>query len=121
MANCFYRQIGSCVPPNFEVSCPVFECRMQRSGNSSQRFAPSVPIFQRNVRENLVNFIQDLSWGASFSNEDFKTVEEGLGDLQDSNLSVRGLIRDAAQSVGCEEGSKKICFCFKSKQIKRER
>ena len=70
--------------PNFEVSCRIFECRrMLRSGNSSQRFAPNVPIFQQNVLANLGNFIQDLFWGVSFSNEDFKTVEEGLGDRQD--------------------------------------
>ena len=47
----------------------------------------------------------------SFSNEDFKTVE-GLGDRQDLKLSV--LDRDTAQSVGCEEESKSVCFCFKS-------
>ena len=57
----------------------------------------------------------------SFSNEDFNMVEEGFGDRQDLNLSVPGLTRHAAQSVGCEEASKKICFCFKSKQIKRKR
>ena len=53
----------------------------------------------------------------SFSNKDFKTVEEGLRDRDDLNLTVPGLNRDAPQSVGCEEGSKKICFCFKSNQI----
>ena len=57
----------------------------------------------------------------SFSNKDFKTVEEGLGDCQDLNLNVPGLTRDAARSVGCEEGSKKIFFCLKSNQIKRKR
>ena len=88
---------------------------MRKSGNSSQRFAPNVPIFQTSVRANLANFIQDLFWGVSFSNEDLKTVEEGLGDRQDLNLSLPGSTRDAAQSVGCDEGSKKICFCFKSK------
>ena len=108
-------------PPNFKVSCPILECRMRKSGNSSQRFAPNVLIFQKNVRANLANFIQDLFWGMSLSNKDFKTVEEGLGDCQDLNLSVPGLTRDAAQSEGCEEGSKKICFCLKSKQIKRKR
>ena len=91
------------------------------SENSSQRFAPNVPIFHQNVRPNLANFIQDLFWGVSFSNEDFKTAEEGIGDRQDLNLSVPGLTRDAAQSVGCQEGNKKIRFCFKSKQIKRKR
>ena len=76
---------------NFEVSCPIFECRMRRSGNSLQRFEPNVPIFQQNVRANLANFIQDLFWSVSFTNEYFKTVEEGLGDRQDLNLSVPGL------------------------------
>ena len=37
-----YSQNGSCVP-NFEVSCPTFECLMRRFGNRSQRFAPNVP------------------------------------------------------------------------------
>ena len=102
---------------NFKGFFPIFECRMWRSGNSSQRFASDVPIFQQNVRANLANFIQDL---LSFSKEDFKTVEEGLGDRQYLNLRVSGLTRDAAQSVGCEKEAKKICFCFKSKQIKRK-
>ena len=93
---------------------------MQRSENSSKRFTPNFPIFQQNVRANLANLIQDLFWVVSFSNEDFRTVEEGHGDRQDLNLSAPGLTRDAAGSVGCEEGSKKICFRFNSKQIKRE-
>ena len=63
-----------------------------------------------------------ISFGAlSFSNEDFKTVEEGLSDRQDLTLRVPGLTRDASQSVRFEEGSKKIYFCFKSKQIKRKK
>ena len=93
---------------------------MRRSGNSSQRFAPNAPIFQQNVRTNLANFIQDLFWGVSFFNENFKTAEDVLGDRQDLNLSVPGLTQDTAQGMGCEEGSKKVCFCFKSKQIKRK-
>ena len=36
-------------PPNFEVSCPTFECRIRRFGNRSQRFAPNVPTFRQNV------------------------------------------------------------------------
>ena len=99
----------------------VFECRMRKSGNRSQRFASNIPIFQKNVRANLANFIQDLFWGVSFSNEDFKTVEEGLGDRQDFNLGVPWSTRHASQSVGCEEGSKKLCFYFKYKRIKGKR
>ena len=106
------------MPITSKVSCPIFECRMRRSGNSSQRFAPNVLIFQQNFRANLANFNKDLFWGVSFSNEGFKTVEEGLGDREDLNMSIPGLTRDAAESVGCEEGNQKICFCFKSKQIK---
>ena len=68
-------------PLNFEVSCPTFECRMRRSGNSLQRFAPNVPTFRQDVRANLVNLIPDLFWRVSFSNEDFKTAEEGLASL----------------------------------------
>ena len=116
-----YSQNGSCVP-KFEVSCSAIEYRMRRSGNSLQRFAPNVPTFRQNVRANLANFIQDLFWRVRFSNEDIKTVEEGLaslGDRQDLNLSVPG--SDAAQSVGCEEGSKKIYFCIKSKRINGKR
>ena len=64
---------------------------MWRSGNSLQRSASNVPIFQQNAGANLPNFIQDIFWGVSFSNKDFKTVEEGLGDHQDLNLSVPGL------------------------------
>ena len=81
------------VCPNFEVSCPTFEYRMLRSGNSLQRFAPNVPTFRQNVRANLANFIQDLFWRVRLLNEDIKTVEEGLaslGDRQDLNLSVPG-------------------------------
>ena len=72
----------------------------------------------KNVRANLANFIQDLFWGVSFPNENFKMVEEGLRDRQDLDFSLPGSTRDAAQSVGCEEASKKICFCFESKRIK---
>ena len=64
--------------PNFQVSCPTFECRMRRFGNSLQKFAPNVPTFRQNVRANLSNFIQDLSWHVTFSNEDFKMVEDGV-------------------------------------------
>ena len=88
-----YCQNGSCVPPNFEVSCPTFEYRMRRSGNSLKISAPNVPTFRQNVRANLANFIQDLFWRVRFSNEDIKMVEEGLaslGDRQDLNLSVPG-------------------------------
>ena len=76
-----YSQNGSCVPPNFEVSCPTFQCRMGRFGNSLQRFAPNVPTFQQNVRANLSNFDQDLFWRVRFSDEDFKMVEDGLASL----------------------------------------
>ena len=84
---------GSCAPPNFEVSCPTFEYRMWRSGNSLQRFAPNVPTFRQNVRANHANFTQDLFWCVRFPNEGIKTVEEGLaslGDRQDLNFSVPG-------------------------------
>ena len=63
-------------PRNFEVSCPIFKCGMWRSGNSSQRFTPNVPILQHNVRANLANSMQDLFWHVSFSNEDFETAED---------------------------------------------
>ena len=53
--------------PNFEVSCPAFEYRMRRFGNSLQRFAPNVPTFRQNVRANLTIFIQDLFWRVRFS------------------------------------------------------
>ena len=66
----------------------------------NQRFAPNVSIFQQNVRANLVNFIQGHFWDVSFSNEDFKTVEEGLGDHRDLNLSVSGSNQDDAQGGG---------------------
>ena len=70
-----YCQNGSCVPPNFEVSCPTFECRLWRFGNRLQRFTPNVPTFRQNVRANLSNFIQDLFWRVRFSNENFKMGE----------------------------------------------
>ena len=66
---------------NFEVSCPTFECRMQRFGNSLQRFVPNVPTFRKNVRSTLTNFIQNLFWRVRFSNEDFKMVEDGLASF----------------------------------------
>ena len=100
---------------NVEVSSPIVECRMPWSGNSSQRFAPNVPIFQQNARANLANFIQYF-FGARAFQMKISRIYEGLGDRQDLNLSV--LDRDTAQSVGCEEGSKNICFCFKCKRIK---
>ena len=68
------KTVHAC-PPNFEVSCPTFECRMRRFGNRSQRFAPNVPTFRQNVRANLSSFIQDLFWRVRFSNENFKIVE----------------------------------------------
>ena len=74
------KTIHAC-SPNFEVSCPTFECRIRRFGNSLQRFKPSVPTFLLNVRANLTNFIQDLFWRVRFSNEDFKIVEDGLASL----------------------------------------
>ena len=74
------KTVHAC-PSNFEVSCPTFECRIRRSGNSLQRFAPNVPTFRPNVRANLTNFIQDLFWRVRFSNEDFKMVEDSLSSL----------------------------------------
>ena len=61
---------------------------MRKSGNSLQRFAPNVPTFQQNVRANLANFIQELFWCVSFSNEDFKTVEESLAIWQSSRFEL---------------------------------
>ena len=78
--NLSYSQNGSCVS-NFQVSCPTFECRMRRFGNNLQRFAPNVPTFRKNVRVNLSNFIQDLFWHVTVSNEDFKMVENGAASL----------------------------------------
>ena len=74
--------------PNFEVSSPIFECRMPRSENSSQRCAPNVPIFQWNVRTNLANFIQDLFWRMSFLKEGFKTVEDLGGPWRSSRFEL---------------------------------
>ena len=67
--------------PNFQVSCPTFECQIRRFGNNLQRFAPNVPTFRQNVRANLSNFIQDLFWHVTFSNEDFKMAEDGAATL----------------------------------------
>ena len=75
-------------PPNFEVSSPIFECRLRRSGNSSQRFAPNVPIIQHNVGANLANFIEDLFWRVSFSDEDVKTVEDLGGPWRSSRSEL---------------------------------
>ena len=77
----YYSQNGSCVLGNFQVSCPAFECRMRRFGSNLQRFAPNVPTFRQNVRANLSNFIQDFFWHVTFSNEDFKMVEDGAASL----------------------------------------
>ena len=55
----------------------------------------------------------------SFSHKDFKMVEVGLASLAIVKIWTWVFLdQDAAQSVGCEEGSKKIYFCNKSKQIK---
>ena len=61
---------------------------MRRSGNTSQRFAANVPIFQQNVQANLANFIQDLLWRVSFSNEDFKMVEDLGGPWRSSRFEL---------------------------------
>ena len=120
---CLYFSVKTvhAYPPNFEVSCPTFEFRMRRFGNSSQRFVPNVSTFRQNVRANLTNFIQDLFWRVTFSNEDFKMVEDGLqlGDRQDLKLSVPG--STCYSECWCEEESKKIYFCIKSKRIKGKR
>ena len=49
------KTVHAC-PFNFKVFSPVFQCRMRRSGNSSQILSPNVSIFQQNVRANLANF-----------------------------------------------------------------
>ena len=99
--SCYYSQNGSCVLPNFKVSCPIFKCRIRRSGNSSQRFAPNVPIFQEDVRASLSNSIQHLFWRVSFSNEDFKTVKNLGGPWRPSRFGLKYLFldRDTARSV----------------------
>ena len=74
------KTVHAC-PPNFQVSCPTFECRIRRFGNNLQRFAPNIPTFRQNVRANLSNLIQDLFWHVTFSNEDFKMVEDGAASL----------------------------------------
>ena len=73
------KTVHACL--NFQVSCQTFECRMPRFGNNLQRFSPNVPTFRQNVRANLSNFIQDLFWHVTFSNEDFKMVEDGAASL----------------------------------------
>ena len=44
----------------------------------------------------------------------------GGGPWRSSRFELKcpGSTRDAAQSVGCEEGSKNVCFRFKSKRIR---
>ena len=74
------KTVHAC-PPNFQVSCPTFEYRIRRFGNNLQRFPPNVPTVRQNVRANLSNFIQDLFWHVTFSNEDFKMVEDGAASL----------------------------------------
>ena len=73
------KTVHAC-PPNFQVSCPTFECRIRRFGNNLQRFAPNVPTFRQNVRANLSNFIQDIFWHVTFSNEGFKMVEDSTAN-----------------------------------------
>ena len=81
------KTVHAC-PPNFKVSSPIFKCRMQRSGNSSQRFVSNVPTFQQNVRANLANFIQDFFWRVGFSNGDFKIVGDLGGPWRSSRFEL---------------------------------
>ena len=68
--------------------------------------------------EQILQISFKISWRVSFSNEDFKTVQEGLASLAIVKIWTWAFLdQDAAQSVECEEGSKKISFCFKSKRV----
>ena len=114
------KTVDAC-PPNFQVSCPTFKCRMRRFGNNLQRFAPNFPTFRQNVRANLSNFIQDLFWHVTFSNEDFKMVEDGAASFTIVKIWTWVFLDQyAAQSVGCEEESKNIYFCIRSKRVKKK-
>ena len=69
--------------PNAEVWKQLTKIRFKRSNIPTECWSKS----------SSENFIQDLFWRVSFSNEDIKTVEEGLaslGDRQYLNLSVPG-------------------------------
>ena len=108
-------------PPPPQLPSYLSNLRMRRFGNILQRFSPNVPTFRRNVRANLSNFIQDLFWHVTFSNEDFKMVEDDTASLAIVKIWTWVFLdQHAAQSVGCEEESKKIYFCIKSKQVKKK-
>ena len=76
--------------PNFEVSCPTFECQMRRLETGLQRFAPNVRTFWQNVRANLTNFVQDLFWRMTFSNEDFKITLYNVCSVHQGMFSTSG-------------------------------
>ena len=57
------KTVHAC-PPNFEVSCPTFKCRMRRFANSLQRFARQM--FQHSDRmfEQILQISFKISFGA---------------------------------------------------------
>ena len=81
---------------------------------------PNVPIFKKNVQANLANFIEDLFWGMSPSNEDCKTVDEVFGDHQDLNLSLPRSTRDAAQSGDARREAKRFLSASNSNELKEK-
>ena len=81
-------------------------------------------MFQHSDRmfEQILQISFKISFGARFSNENFKMVEDGLASFAIVKIWTWVFLdQHAAQSVGCEKESKKIYFCIKSKRIKGKR
>ena len=73
-----YGQNSSRVPPNFDISRPVFECGIPSSGINSSPCKIRAKYCKNLMKclSTIPNFIQDLFWHMSFSNKDYKTLEE---------------------------------------------
>ena len=74
------KTVHACLTSKFLVQSSNAEC-----GGLETTYKDSRPMFQHsdrmNVRANLSNFIQHLFWHVTFSNEDFKMVEDGAASL----------------------------------------
>ena len=70
------RFMRATLTSKFLVQLSNTEC-----GGLETTYKDSRKMFRQNVRANLSNFIQDLFWHVTFSNEDFKMVEDGAASL----------------------------------------
>ena len=72
------------------ITVKTSNLRMPNAEVSKQftKVLAKIPILQQNVRANLANFIPDLFWRVSFSDEDFKIVEDLGGHCRSSRFEL---------------------------------